>query len=357
MMRSRSRQSAWLHLCGVALLVSGAGCSTPKPVEAPVFFPAPPAEPRIQFLTSYARAEDFQPPKRLLAFVLGKPEQTRHIVKPYGVDLKGGKIYICDTVLGGLEILDLATETFDYFVPGGQGRLQKPINVAVDEGGTIYIADTVRGQVVIFGPDREYVGAIGNSLETKPSDVVIGPDRLYITNLEQRNVGVYDKTTRDLLFTIPRDPDDENARLYQPTNLALDGDRRLYVSDTGSFRIQVYDLEGGHVNTIGRPGDSPGEFARPKGVAVDREHRLFVVDAATQVVQVFDEDGRLLLFFGAPGESRASFVLPAGVSIDYEHVDYFRPLAEPGFSLEYLLLVTSQYGDRKVSVFGFGRNE
>jgi len=79
-----------------------------------------------------------------------------------------------------------------------------------------------------------------------------------------------------------------------------------------------------------------------------------VVDAAFENVQIFDKEGKLLLFFAEPGASPASLVLPAGIMIDYSLKDYFSPLIDPGFAIDYLVLVTSQYGERKLSIFGFG---
>ena len=111
------------------------------------------------------------------------------------------------------------------------------------------------------------------------------------------------------------------------------------------------------MRTYGRAGDRPGEFARPKGVAVDREGRVYVVDAAAQVIQIFNAEGRLLLFFGEPRGSAASLDLPAKVVIDYDHVGLFQQYAAPGFQLEYLVLASNQFGDRKVSVYGFGRKQ
>jgi DNA-binding beta-propeller fold protein YncE len=158
------------------------------------------------------------------------------------------------------------------------------------------------------------------------------------------------------LFTIPADPaaEEPQARLYAPVNLAVDAQRRLYVTDIGAFRVQQYDPDGKYLRTIGRLGDSPGEFARPKGIAVDREGRVYVVDAASQVVQIFDAEGKLLLFFGEPEGSEAGLNLPAKVAVDYDHVGLFQGYAAPDFQVEYLVIVTNQYGDRKVSVFGFG---
>ena len=42
------------------------------------------------------------------------------------------------------------------------------------------------------------------------------------------------------------------------------------------------------------------------------------------------------------------------VKIDYDNVGYFRRYAAPGFEIEYLVMVASQFGLNKVAVFGFG---
>ena len=118
--------------------------------------------------------------------------------------------------------------------------------------------------------------------------------------------------------------------------------------------VQVYDLEGKYLRTIGRQGVAAGLFARPKGVAVDRQGLAYVVDAATQVVQIFDTEGRLLLFFGQAGAStQGEVILPAAVKVDYDNLSYFQKYVAPGYQCEYLILVTSQYGGQKVSVYGF----
>jgi hypothetical protein len=41
------------------------------------------------------------------------------------------------------------------------------------------------------------------------------------------------------------------------------------------------------------------------------------------------------------------------VVIDYDNVDLFADRVAPGYKVEYLVIVTSQFGPNKVSVFGF----
>ena len=339
--------------CLLLALLSGCATKPPPPVTY-TFFPPAPDEPRVQFLTSFSAGIDLGRSSSFADFITGRPAAPNSLIKPYGLAVKDGKIFVCDTVAGAVEVFDLVKRRARYFAPRGEGRLLMPINLSIDADGTRYVADTGRSQVVIFDKDGNFLGAMGIRDEMKPCDVAIGADRLYIADLKGHAVRVYDKASRKLLFTIPRDPKAKEGKLFSPTNLALDKQGRLLVSDIGAFSVQVYDLEGKFLRTIGQQGLAAGSFARPKGVAVDRAGLAYVVDAATQVVQIFDAEGRLLLYFGQPGAStRGELSLPAVVKVDYDNVGLFQKYVAPGHQCEYLILVTSQFGYHKVNVYGF----
>ena len=125
----------------------------------------------------------------------------------------------------------------------------------------------------------------------------------------------------------------------------------------GRFQVVKFDRDGHFKMTFGRPGDNLGHFARPKGVAVDHDGRLYAVDASFNNVQIFSGDGRLLMFFGEPGNKPGGLTLPAKVAIDYDNLAYFAKFAEPGFEIEYLILVTSQFGDRRLNILAYGREK
>ncbi len=348
-------------LCALLAALALAGCATaPRSAgrREPIFYPLPPDEPRVQFLTSLSDSRDVEKKRGgLQAFLVGA-EETRPIVKPYGLDVWNGRIYVCDTMLAALVVLDLADRRFRYVQPAGAGRLSKPINIAIDRDGTKYVADADRSAVVILDAEDRYVGLLGGAGEMKPTDVAVGADRLYVTDLQNHRVGVWDKAARRMLFTIPRPEDGrEEARLFSPVNLALSADGRLFVSDLGAARVQEYDRDGRYLRSFGAPGSAPGQMIRPKGVDLDGEGRLYVVDAAAELLQVFDSSGDLLLFFGEPYGEEVLLGLPASVRVDETLVPHFRHLADPSFDLERLILVSSQYGQRKISVFGLGRRK
>lgn len=340
--------------CGLLLALLG-GCATaPKTATKFTFFPPPPDEPRVQFLTAFSSDVELGRGNSFSEFVTGKVAAPNSLIKPYGLALQDGKIYVCDTMANAVQVFDLRKRRVRYFAPRGESRMETPINITIDTDGTRYVADTGRNQVLIYGKDESFLGAIGTKGEMRPCDVAITSDRLYIADLKNHVIQVYGKSDRKLLFSIPRDPKAEQGKLFSPTNLALDKQGRLLVADTGAFTVQVYDLEGKFLRTIGQQGVAPGLFARPKGIAVDRTGMTYVVDAATQVVQVFDPEGKLLMFFGQPGASTyGELVLPAGVKVDYENVEYFQKYVAPGYRCEYLILATSQFGSRKVNVYGF----
>ena len=338
-----------------ATLFLGA-CGGPRPAAGPdgPLFPPPPAPPRVQYLGQLSTSRDVTPPRgRLARFVLGQPRADEGPAKPYGVAIGDGVVYVCDTKRNLVNLFDLKGRRFGYLGFEGPGKLRKPINVRVDEGGTKYVADAERGEIVLFGPDDAYRGAFGGDELDKPVDCAIHANRVYVCDAETCEIVVFDRDTRRAISRFGG-KGTEPGKFARPTNLAVDASGDVYVSDTLNGRVQKLDPDGKPLRTFGGLGTGMGRFARPKGIAVDPEGRLWVVDAAFENVQIFDPEGRLLMFFGGAGEEPGRLNLPSQIVIDRANVDLFRERATPGFEVEYLALVTSQFGPRKVSVFGFG---
>ena len=304
------RRAGWLAAAGALFFLGG--CATgPESGHARkhVFFPPPPAPPRVQYLTGFSDGRDPEAVSGKFAeFVVGEQLATLPIVKPYGVAVASNQLFICDTGNRAVDILDLGQGTMQLFSPAGLGKLGVPINLALDGDGSRYVTDTAHNQVMCYDPAGQFSGLLDDTNALRPTGVALTPERIYIADLSSHCVRVYSKAARRLLFTIPRNPQADEAaepgKLYMPVNLALDPQGRVYVSDLSVCRVKIFDAEGKFLRTFGSQGDLPGQFARPKGIAVDRAGRIFVVDAASQTCQIFDADGRLLLPFGEPRRRR-----------------------------------------------------
>ncbi len=354
--RRFGKRSSCSTLVLALLALTAASCATPALKREPaVYFPAAPSLPRIQFLTAFNGLRDIEEQSGFNRFVVGE-KLNLQLDKPYGVAMHDGKIYVCDTNTTVI-VLDLKKKQFSSMAGAvGPGRLTQPVNISIEADGTKYVADPVRGQIVVFDRADAYLRAIGEPGAWRPVDAVPFGERLYVADNANGLVRIYDKTTGELLRTFG-DKGDPAERLDRPTNLSFDREGDLYVTDVGRFQVVKFDRDGHFKSTIGKLGDNPGHFARPKGTAIDREGRLYAADAAFNNVQIFNRDGRLLMFFGDVGEAPGGLLLPAKVALDENNIDYFRSWAAPEFEIEYLILVTSQFGPRKVSVFGFGHEK
>jgi sugar lactone lactonase YvrE len=351
-----------MWLAGVAMaaacawLPASAGASAPAgESRVAVFYPALPDPPRIQHLTTLTGEHDLRGPSSAFAkFILGDDDTAQQLVQPYGMAMSKGRLYVADTGAAGVAIFDFANKRFSYLPGSANGQMRRPINIRIDSDGAKYIADTGRDQVLVYDQNDRFVAAYGAMGQFRPTDVAIGVDRLYVTDVQHHQVHVLDKRTGKSLFVFGKAGSGE-GELFHPTNIVLGPEGDLYVSETSNFRVQRFTAEGKPVRSYGAVGATPGSFARPKGLAIDRAGRMFVGDAAFENVQAFDDKGKLLLFFGQDGRPEDRMHLPAGVSIDYEHVDVFRKHADPNFQVEYLILVTSQFGPNKIDVYGFGQ--
>jgi len=323
--------------------------------EEYLFYPLPPNLPRFQFLASFSSPLDVSAGKSgFRDFVFGGEDKEDHLVeKPYGVAIHEGAIHVVDTRGAGWAVFDLAKRKSAVVRPKGGGTLKKPINITIDNDGTRYITDTDREQVMVYDGQNRFLKAYGEPGQFKPVDVAITGDRLYVSDVMHHEVHVLDKSTGNTLMRFGG-RGSEPGEFNNPTNLTLADDDTLYVVDTINFRVQQFSLEGEFIREFGEAGAVPGTFSRPKGISVDRDGHIYVVDSAFENIQVFGQDGGALMFFGAPGSDRDSVNMPTAVKLDYDNVSYFEKYIAPDFDVEYLVLVANQFGNNKVTVFGFG---
>lgn len=342
----------------VAALLGFSGCGGGQALRRePVFYPAPPDKPRLQFLTAISSEDDLTDKRPGLdGFILGGKETDRTMGRPYAVHAAKGRIYLTDRVSNDILEIDLTANKINPLRAGGRGALQAPSGICGDDEGNLYIADLKRAQVVVFDRNRRLKQTLGEGggLE-RPTDVAVYGERVYVCDMAKHQVTVFDRTSGARLATIGK-PGIGDGEFNRPTHLTVDRDGNLYVNDAFNFRVQKFGPDGRYLSKYGKPGNALGSLARPKGVAVDQDKNLYVVDAAFENVQIFNEAGKLLLFFGGGhgDEKPGSMYLPAGIAVDYLNTDYFRKYADPRFRLKYLIYVCNLLGPNRLSVYGFG---
>jgi hypothetical protein len=74
--------------------------------------------------------------------------------------------------------------------------------------------------------------------------------------------------------------------------VAVDGKENIYVLDSKESWIKVFDREGKHLRTIGRPGQGPGELDRPRAISISGD-KIMVTEISRRL-SFFSLDGTYL---------------------------------------------------------------
>lgn len=98
-----------IHIISAAMILLLSGCASKSTIERDaVFYPVLPNPPYIQHLKSITALKDIGVGGGFSDFVLGRERDERLVVKPYGITVHKGKIYVVDTRGGGYVVLDLS---------------------------------------------------------------------------------------------------------------------------------------------------------------------------------------------------------------------------------------------------------
>ena len=241
---------------------------------------------------------------------------------PYGIAVDSkGNLYVADGKVGAIFIFNTETKDLQMIKHGVQARFGDIVGLAIDDSDRLFVSDTKLHRILVFDKNHKVEGTISQSVVDPGGMVVDNENRfLYVADAAQDIVLVYDADKLNLIRTIGTpgkghtltDP----GTFSVPTNVALDSDNNLYVSDSYNSRIEIFDADGNFIREFGKAGDRPGTLFRPKGIAVDVDGHVWVADAVQDRVQCFTPEGDLLIWMGTHGRLPGMFQSVAGLYID-----------------------------------------
>ncbi|WP_425261149.1 hypothetical protein ACPOLB_09755 [Rubrivivax sp. RP6-9] len=217
---------------------------------------------------------------------------------------------------------------------GLAARFTSPRSIAVTSGGTVYVGDgsalrritpegvvtTVAGSVTEIG----YVDGPGSVARFGiPEDLAVDADgTVYIVDSLVSGFGgaVRKMTPAGEVSTFTNDCG--AFPLNVPAGVAVDGDRNVYVANTGSNELCKLTSSGAGAVLVSS-GDGLQE---PRGLAVDSSGNVYVADAFNEVVRKVSQSGGVSMTTLAGGlvqrgyvdgaGSAARFRRPNGVAVD-----------------------------------------
>jgi DNA-binding beta-propeller fold protein YncE len=142
----------------------------------------------------------------------------------------------------------------------GKKRIVKPFGVATDENGNIYLTDFGADTVYVYNSSKTLVASFGG-------------------------------------FGL------ENGKFAGPEGIYVDKKKNIYIADSGNNRIQQFSINSNFdvvfTRSFGGRGSTEGKFFRPTSVAVSPEGKIYVSDTGNRRIQIFDDSGNYLSQFGS----------------------------------------------------------
>jgi serine/threonine protein kinase, bacterial len=177
--------------------------------------------------------------------------------------------------------------------------LNGPAGVAVDNAGTVYIADTGNGRVLTLATDASSATELPFSGLSNPSGVAVDSERsVYVTNVGNNEVlklSAGASSTTELHAT----------GLNAPHSVAVDTAKDLFIVDGAN---RVLKLSAGSISTTELPFTG---LSNPAGVAVDSAGTVYVTDTGNNRVLKLTANSATPTALPFTGLSN-----PAGVAVD-----------------------------------------
>lgn len=215
------------------------------------------------------------------------PGSTAQFDSPQGIAVDAqGIVYVADTNNALIRTISQTGIVSTWAGAAGYGLLDGPVatarflqpeGLALDQQGTLYIADTFNNRIRKITA-QGVVSTVAGS----------GPAPVYVAENFADGPG-------------------STAKFYFPADVAVDGQGTLYVADGSNHRIRKITTAGVVSTVAGSTAgsadgtSSAAHFNYPIGIAVDANGVLYVADFGNDFLRRVGTDGQVSTFAGSAG--------------------------------------------------------
>ena len=182
--------------------------------------------------------------------------------------------------------------------PAVSAQLNSPSDVATDQVGNVYIADSLNHEIRKVAPDGQISAFAGTGfpgfsgdgglasqaqLHLPQSVAVDNKGNVFIADTLNHCIRKIDVGTGKISILAgtgqPGFSGDGGpalqARLNEPSGIALDNQDNIYIADTFNNRVRLVNVQSGIITSL----TSEGELLNPYDIAVDEQGKVYIADS------------------------------------------------------------------------------
>ena len=197
--------------------------------------------------------------------------------QPSGIAIHGDSVYVSclDNTVSKFSLTEMCRVRRIGGQGSNNGQFNYPQQLTTDHIGCVFIADTYNNRICIHDPDLNHLRNITHQSMSRPCDVKVSHDRLYVL-CPYKDICLLVLTLEgDKLHSLITCG--EGMYVSFPNYFCLDPLNNFVISDSDSDSIRVFSPEGNLLHTIGREGHQQGMTSGPRGVAVTPNGRFVCI--------------------------------------------------------------------------------
>lgn len=203
--------------------------------------------------------------------------------------------------------------------------IDMPTSVAIDSMERIYVTEADYDRLTVYSPSGDFIKNL-SGLQRPIGVAVDNNGRIFVGNKGAKNVETYDFDL-NLLFKLGSG----DGEVKRPCAITTDTGGKIYVADCGEDKIKVYNSDGTFNFSFGSPGAGNGQFNFPSSIAIDKlKGEIIVSDHPVSPfggyqgarIQIFYMNGGFKRSFTkkggmmGPTTGANKLIKPMGVAID-----------------------------------------
>lgn len=250
--------------------------------------------------------------------LLQQYDRTGKLLREQEIDNSGvtvspdAVIYIVNAKEGKIRELGYDGSVIGTFGTRGKGKteFQSLCGASVDPAGVLYLCDDGNKKVTYIKLEgtkgaeglkparllaRFTIKGPADKAAFKSDVLAVRKDGAMIAHMpDAKELVLIEKGVKKTLATMGKLP----GQVKAPKGVFAAADGKIFVSDTGNDRIQIFKADGSFDSQFGDSGSGEGKFKAPMGLTVNGNGNVYIADSRNKRVQAFSQDGIFLFAIG-----------------------------------------------------------